>query len=290
MTSSQFCDTSSSGSTGFHRVASGHHYLAGTLFCDECEGRLLYSRNRGSKGTEYEYFVCIGKQWGSCSQPYHRLAHVEERVAEEYRRVTLGPALRERIRRGTLDRLKALAGNQSNETSAASERLKTIANHERKLLEAHYADSISPGLFHEDQARLRRERLAAEAVLKRLSADYDIGRNNLEKVLELTGDAHGAYEAGDDTFRRLLNHAVFASLAIRDGEIVDRELREPFSAIETLKAQDEDRLDHLASVLDPDDTWERAPETKDPYALFARRGSKVESMVPPRRIELLLPA
>lgn len=44
-----------------------HHYLAGTLFCGDCGARLLYSRNRGQRGTVYEYFVCIGKQRGGAS-------------------------------------------------------------------------------------------------------------------------------------------------------------------------------------------------------------------------------
>jgi len=36
------------------------HYLKGSIWCGECGGRLVYSRNRG-KGGVYEYFVCLNR-------------------------------------------------------------------------------------------------------------------------------------------------------------------------------------------------------------------------------------
>ena len=40
------------------RPQKHHHYLRGTVVCDECLGRLLYGRHRGRGGRQYEYFCC----------------------------------------------------------------------------------------------------------------------------------------------------------------------------------------------------------------------------------------
>jgi site-specific DNA recombinase len=34
-----------------------HHYLKGTVYCDHCGARLIFSWNKGNGGT-YDYFKC----------------------------------------------------------------------------------------------------------------------------------------------------------------------------------------------------------------------------------------
>jgi site-specific DNA recombinase len=54
-----------------------HHYLKGSLFCGRCrrEGikrRMIIQQTTNSKGAEYTYFFCRGRQKGACQAPYVR--------------------------------------------------------------------------------------------------------------------------------------------------------------------------------------------------------------------------
>jgi site-specific DNA recombinase len=60
------------------------HFLKGTIFCDECGHRLVYSRNNGNGGA-YEYFVCPLNQRRECSNGYHRVEEVEAAIEHHYK-------------------------------------------------------------------------------------------------------------------------------------------------------------------------------------------------------------
>ncbi|MGH7485366.1 MAG: recombinase family protein, partial [bacterium] len=60
-----------------------HHYLRGSLYCAECDSRLMFAQAKGNGGT-YEYFVCSGRSRGVCSQGHHRAAAVEAAIERHY--------------------------------------------------------------------------------------------------------------------------------------------------------------------------------------------------------------
>ncbi|MBJ7519118.1 MAG: recombinase zinc beta ribbon domain-containing protein [Solirubrobacteraceae bacterium] len=295
------------------RAWKHHHYLAGSLFCGECGGRLLYSRNRSGNGAVHEYFVCINKQWGECRQPYHRLDHLEAKIDRHYATIQLAAADRDMIRRTVTSKLEEISGANSDEVTSAEQTLRGLKQQEAKLFDAFLNDSISSDLHDEHQQRIRRERVAAETITKRLSADFDTARSNLELALTLTGNVQHAYRQAGETLRSLLNRSIFIAIYVdQEPEVVDRELREPFDELIALAEDEQSRKAasaDLAAVLDPDGTaWKPASSRfspcagrqrrgltgaktqKNPRQLSADGGSKVEVMVPPGRIELPLPA
>ena len=203
------------------------HYLKGTLHCGGCGRRLTYSQNSGNGGT-YEYFVCPEKQRRTCGQPYHRAEVVEAAVERYYRKVQLSKARQRRIRQTIKARLDAMAAVSERETARCHGELRSLEEQERKLLQKHYADRISDSLYDEEQQRIAREREAAEAIILRLSVQFDDIEETLDLALGLTEDIQAAYLKASPTVRRLFNQAIFERIEVENEEVADVSLAEPF--------------------------------------------------------------
>lgn len=59
-----------------------HHYLKGSLFCGRCQRddikrRMIIQRTINSKGAEYLYLFCRGRQKGACPTPHVNVTLVE---------------------------------------------------------------------------------------------------------------------------------------------------------------------------------------------------------------------
>ncbi|MBJ7459595.1 MAG: recombinase family protein [Thermoleophilaceae bacterium] len=219
------------------RAWKHHHYLAGSLFCGQCSGRLLYSRNRGKSGTVHEYFVCIGKTTGSCQQPYHRLHDIEDAVHEHYATVSLTPNERQDLGSRLRAQLEELSGVSQEQLTTSERSLGEVTAKQRKLLEAFYADSIGPDLFHREQKQLRDEQAACERVIESLQADLEAVEANVVMALDLLVAPDDAYERAAGAQRNLMNQGYFAALYVDQGEVVGSEVDPLFSDLLALQSQ-----------------------------------------------------
>jgi site-specific DNA recombinase len=206
------------------------HYLSGSLYCAGCGGRLIYSRHRGNGGL-YEYFVCAGRQAKSCPQPYHRIEAVEDAIERYYKRITLTATERTRAEQDLGRRLDQIAGRSSVEVHRATDDLLRLKKQERKLLDAHYADEISPELFSDEQTRIRRERVAATTTIERLSVESERAAGGLGAALALMDDAQASYLRCEDADRRLMNQAFFDRIEIDVEEVAAAAMARPFRDI-----------------------------------------------------------
>jgi len=213
-----------------------HHYLRGSLVCAQCGRRLFFNRARGRRGGLYDYLVCGGRHTGICTQPYHRADAIEQAVERHYTTIQLTDEERDRIRAAVHKHLHALAKVASKETARARAELTRLDNEERKLLNSHYADTISPHIYAEEQERVRAERAAAENLLSRYQLNEDETKRALETALELTNDIQAAYLNADPLERRLLNQAFFKHLEIDTEDIANDELNPPFAQLHALAA------------------------------------------------------
>jgi site-specific DNA recombinase len=206
------------------------HYLSGSIYCASCGGRLIYSRHRGNGGL-YEYFVCAGRQAKTCQQPYHRIEVVEDAIERFYAGVTLTQSERSRAERDLRQRLDRIAGRSSVEVQRATDDLLRLKAHERKLLDAHYGDEISPDLFSEEQTRIRRQRVAAMSTIERLTMEGSRAAGGLDAALALLEDAQASYLRCDGADRGLMNQAIFERIEIDVEQISRATLARPFDAI-----------------------------------------------------------
>ena len=87
----------------------------------------------------------------------------------------------------------ALAKVASRETARARAEVTRLDNDERKLLQAHYTDKISDHIYTDEQQRIRRERGAAEELLRRYEIKHDVIVQTLDLALQLTDRTQAAY-------------------------------------------------------------------------------------------------
>ena len=242
------------------------HYLKGTLYCDDCDTRLTFSRNTGNGGT-YEYFVCPNKQRHQCDQPYHRVDVVEAAVERYYRNVQLSRTRQQRIRQAIRARLEDMAALSEQEARRCHTELQTLDEQERTLLHRHYEGRVSDKLYKEEQFRIAGERETAEAILARLALRFDEIDATLDLALDLTNDVQAVYLKATPTIRRLLNAAIFEWIKISIEDVADAEFAEPFRDLLA-----NDLLDKLRAIEPPAKT-----PTREPVSLVA--GSMMGDLV-----------
>ncbi len=220
------------------RPSRHQHYLRGSLICGRCEGSLIYTRNRGNGGV-YEYYTCMSAKRGECDLPHQRLEAIEARIEQLFERVELDDEVRGRIEAAVLRHLDERGQQSAPRLSKAEADLVKLKNQEKKLLDAHYADAISKELFVEEQARIRRERIAAEKLIERLSADDQVLRENVLTALAMTDRIQAAYIAADVNEKRLFNQAFFEWIAIDDEAVSDFQVAEPFDQFQQVAVSEE---------------------------------------------------
>jgi site-specific DNA recombinase len=265
------------------------HYLKGSLYCDECGHRLMFSRNRGNGGS-YDYFLCKGKQLGRCSQPYHRVDRLEAGVERCYQRLQLSQQRVVQIRQAIERHIGNLTRFAEVEIDRANRGLARLLDEERKLLHQHYQERISEALFEDELGRIRKERAGAERTIDKLQTNYQQLLANLETALKLAGDMGRAYALAGPTVRRLLNQAFFQQLRISEEDIAEAILTEPYAQLLAIDLIDDlDVAERYWEQTFGPQADQRVPaevlETHRTPDLAKVRGSISDVMVEPAGIE-----
>ena len=208
-----------------------HHYLRGSIFCGACGRRLIYSRNKGRGGT-YEYFLCPLNQRHHCPQGVQRVEAVEAALEHHYKTIAITSADRKRVCRAVEKHLAKMAKTSREELTRCNSLLASLKKQERKLLEKDYKDEISPELFSEESARMKRERADAEAIIARLTIHHEDLQRALDRALEIVGlDIHDLYLRANSTQRRFINQAIFKAIWVCDEDVENSELNSPYEEI-----------------------------------------------------------
>jgi site-specific DNA recombinase len=258
------------------------HYLRGSLYCRECGGRLFYTQVKGNGGL-YDYFICSGRQERRCSQTYHRMEAVEAAVERHYAAVELNEQERQSIRAAVKGHVAVIAELAAQKITDAEAVLTRLDREERKLLNAHYADSVSESLFANEQARISRERIGATKTIEQLSFKHEQVLEALDDALALTDDIQRAYIQAAPQERRLLNQAFFERLEI-DAEDVSGDVKaEPFADLAHLDWGQDKTCKGGTGISEG---AVKAPcKAKTPGPLSGAEGSYVEGLVPGAGLE-----
>ncbi len=225
-----------------------HHYLKGTIYCGECGGRLIFSRNTGRRGTAYDYFVCRGKQLRTCSQRYRPVEAIEEAVIRYYANVQLSDEQREHIRSVLHERFDGLAEVAKREIARASKELDRLDEREDKLLERHYAGKVSEHVYDRQFEQIQRDRAVAKKTLGDLNVSYDEIRSTLDRALDLTRDIQAAYYHASSIERRFFNQAFFERLEILEDEVSGATVAQPYASLLEPGIADQEPDGHATGV------------------------------------------
>jgi site-specific DNA recombinase len=123
---------------GGERPQKHEHYLRGSIFCDECLGRLLYGRHRSRSGNHYEYFCCNNRtvrRRGQCSSGHYSVQVTEDNVIEVLYPTVLIPAeVQEQIRAELRQELSERTSIIESEAKRHERTIKQIEAKQQKLI------------------------------------------------------------------------------------------------------------------------------------------------------------
>ena len=218
------------------RTQTHEHYLKGTIYCGDCDSRLMVTHAKNGKGAVYPYFMCAGRhsKRTSCTRQAMPISDIEQKVEDYYRQVQIPEhvvtALRHMLTR-QFDDLHAASKAERHTLSAERDRLR---DERRSLLHAHHAGAVPLDLLKEEQDRIARRLAFLDSRIDAGQVEYDQARAHLEDCLALAGNAHAIYMSLDDSLRRICNQAFFDRINVYEVEntdTVDADAGEPFDTL-----------------------------------------------------------
>jgi hypothetical protein len=151
-------------------------------------------------------------------------------------------------------------------------------------MEKDYRDEISAELFSEESARIKRERLDATAVVKRLNIHHGEIQDALALVLSiLSHDIHDLYLRATSIQRRFLNQAIFAAIWVSHEDVQDSQLTPPFDEIRVVS--EATRIVNQAMQGLPKAQKSQAPDPTEEESGALALSSITTSMVGPTGLE-----
>ena len=200
------------------------HYLRGSVYCGDCDSRLLaiYVKNR--HGTTYTYLTCSGRKTRTtaCQRQAMPTGIIEELIEDEYRTLALSPELRDAVEDLILEDFDALEGASEGERKELAQQRVELVAQRQKLLDAHYAGAIPIDLLKTEQERIGSQLDRIQAHMETVDANFEEARALFADALDLTRDCHAAYLEANENMRRLFNQAFFTKIYIDE----DHETRE----------------------------------------------------------------
>jgi site-specific DNA recombinase len=250
---------------GGERAQKHEHYLRGSIFCNECLGRLLYGRHRGRSGKHYEYFCCNNRtvrRRGQCPSGHYSVPVTEDNIIEVvYPRVLIPPHVQEQIRDELRRELAERTGVIENQAKRHERTIKQIEAKQQKLIQLFYNDRISEDVFDTEQNKLKTERRAADELRTIATAQLEDIQAALDLALSRVEHPYEVYRDGTPLERRLMNRAIFERIEVGpDADITDITLTPVYQALSAwqpdlgrpkTKTQDGPRLAHVRPLFAP---------------------------------------
>jgi site-specific DNA recombinase len=203
---------------GGERAQKHEHYLRGSIFCDECLGRLLYGRHRGRSGRHYEYFCCNNRtvrRRGECSSGHYSVPVTEDNIIERvYPTVLIPPHVQEQIRDELRRELSERTSLVEREAQRHERTIKQIEAKQQKLIQLFYNDRISEDVFAAEQDKLKAERHTVSQLRSTATAQLEDVQESLDLALSRVEHPYEVYRDATPVERRIFNRAIFERIEI----------------------------------------------------------------------------
>jgi site-specific DNA recombinase len=221
---------------GGERPQKHEHYLRGSIYCDECFGRLLYGRHRSRSGRHYEYFCCnnrSARRRGECTSGHYSVDTTEDNIVEHvYATLHIPGEVQEQIRAELRGELTERTGVIEQEAKRHDRTIKQIKAKQQKLIQLFYNDRISEDVFEVEQDRLKAERRSADQLRATASAQLDDIQEALDLALSRVEQPQAIYHDATPLERRVMNRAIFERIEVGpDAEITGTTLTPVYQAL-----------------------------------------------------------
>jgi site-specific DNA recombinase len=219
------------------RPQKHEHYLRGSIFCDDCLGRLLYGRHRGRGGRQYEYFCCnnrtVRRRAIQCPSSHYSVEATEEHVIEQvYSTLVIPAQVQEQIRVELRRELSERTGVIQHEAERHERTLAQIEAKQEKLVQLYYQDLVTENVFAAEQDKLKAERRAAKRLRATATAQLDDVQDALDLALSRVQRPQEVYRDGTPLERRVMNLAIFERIEVGpDAEITGTVLTPVYDAL-----------------------------------------------------------
>jgi site-specific DNA recombinase len=255
------------------KVREYPHYLKSSVFCGECDSRLIVQHTTNRHGTLYEYFICSGRasKRTECLASAVPIALIENKVLGLYERLALAPDLSAQLKVHLMHELdESLADARRVKADLLREQTR-LKDRSRKLLDGHLAGIIPQELYGEEQSDITRRMATLVERLSALDADNETVVSNLEFAIALVDNCYEAYRRASDSLRRNFNQAFFSKIYVDQNDELRGDLAEPFKMIVN-------RAQHLSGA--------KAEDTEEPSAAMDwAEGSSQILLVPLEGLE-----
>ena len=205
------------------RTHKHEQYLKGSVFCGQCEGRLIFTPVRGNGG-RYEYFRCFGRHnlRNGCDAPHVAVDTVETAVERYYgRHQWLTEEEKTRVRAAVRGYADSKLRTAQRESERAQRRLEALKQEQQRLLQLSYRDLVDDEVLAAEQVRIRSERAQVAKWAKTANLDAEDITRALEEALQLLEDPGTAYLLATPVTRRMFNQALFERLLVLDEEVIE---------------------------------------------------------------------
>ena len=192
-----------------------HHYLRGSVFCDICGSRLIYSKSKGNGGI-YEYYKCIGgtEKYTDCIMRYVRSDWLEVKVEGLWSGNNIKPDDAQLLRDIVRDQLDHTFSGASQQLTTQTQRLQTLGDERTALLRAHLAVAPPLDLLKTEQDRIAKEIADTQIAIERASIQTRHIEQALTRALEIAQDCDQAYNQAPPQQRRYLNQSFYEKITV----------------------------------------------------------------------------
>lgn len=192
------------------------HYLKSTLYCGQCDMRMIVQVAKARTGDEYPYYSCLGRhsKRTTCDLRSISIVTVEDLIQEQYDRLALRPSHADSLRRVLLAELRTFTKDTNRQRETLQTQKLEIERKQRKLLEAHYNDAIPIDMLRTEQHSLDSALNNVTRQLEALNTDLDDQARLIDQAIDLAQHSADAYRRAPDQIRRLLNQALFERIEV----------------------------------------------------------------------------
>lgn len=213
-----------------------NHYLKSSVYCGQCESRLIIHYSKNAAGVTYPYFVCVGRHQKrtDCTMSAVNIHEAEQQIENLYKLIALTPEMAAQTRshlRAALEQGAEAAKRTQRDLLSEQTRL---MERSKKLLDGHLDGTIPGELYRDEQERINRAMAAVSGRLDALQIEFQALEQNLDDAVALIENCYEAYRRAPDGLRRTFNQAFFTRILITREEAVEGELAEPFATVSTI--------------------------------------------------------
>lgn len=160
---------------------------------------------------------------------------IERKIEEIYDNYQIPSELKATLESYLLGIIERDKQKADTELAAIARQKNQLEHRRKKLLEAHYCDAIPLELLKSEQKQIAKELAAIDREISLHNISYQTAEYAIRSAVELAEDCGTAYRLGSDTYKRLMNQAIFSRFLVSndlEGVCgVTAEFQPPFNVI-----------------------------------------------------------